>query len=358
VSTHSPIPTPEPPTAPTDAVERAGDAPEVVRAAPAILAAERAAGGRAANKRKAVNAAVDGDRGRSRPTPRVAVFVSLLGHASLGSMLCGLALAGNASAAERSFATSHAVSDNWAGYAVTARAPFRRVVGAWTQPAVTCGQAPHRYSAFWVGLGGFTQHSRGLEQIGTEADCTGHHAAAYAWYELLPAGEVTVPLKIRPGDHMTASVATGAGIAMLHLHDLTTGKSYGKGVAMAAPDTSSAEWIAEAPSICGEGARQCHTLPLANFSSVTFSAASATTRNAPALPVGSPSFHATALTLQGGGVGFGAPGHAIISSSGGQASPGALAESGSSFTVTWEPGTAPPTAALPPEALPPAEAPG
>jgi hypothetical protein len=302
---------------------------------------------------------MDGDRWRPRHTRRVAVFVSLLARASVGSMLCSLALAGYASAAARhSFDTSHSVSDNWAGYAVTARAPFGRVVGAWVQPAVTCGQVPHRYSAFWVGLGGFTQHSRGLEQIGTEADCAGHHAAAYAWYELLPAGEVTVPLKIHPGDHMTASVTAGAGAVMLHLHDLTTGRSYGKAVTMGSPDTSSAEWIAEAPSICAQGAQQCHTLPLANFSSVTFHGASAAIRNGPALPVDSPSFHATALTLQGGGVGFGVPGHAVISSSAGQASPSALAESGSSFTVTWEPGPAPPATGLAPEGLPPAEAPG
>jgi hypothetical protein len=43
---------------------------------------------------------------------------------------------------------------------------------------------------------------------------------------------------------------------------------------MAAPDLSSAEWIAEAPSACGNG--RCFQLPLANFGRIAFSHASAT----------------------------------------------------------------------------------
>jgi hypothetical protein len=242
-------------------------------------------------------------------------------------------------------ASSDQVSDNWAGYAVTANRPFRRVVGAWVQPRARCETAQPRYSAFWVGLGGFTARSDGLEQIGTEADCAKGHASYYAWYELLPAEQVVVSFKVHAGDHMTASVTvSGDGVA-LHLHDLSTGTSFGRTVRMHSPDTSSAEWIAEAPSQCASGARRCQTLPLADFSSVTFYGATASTPGAPMSPIDSAAFHATKVTLKGGGAELGTPGHAIVSTSGAQATPSTLADSGSSFSIAWEQRAAPQTPA-------------
>jgi hypothetical protein len=278
-------------------------------------------------------------------------------NALLGASVCCLAVAAQASAAPRGrlHATSQEVSDNWAGYVVTAHKPFRRVIGAWVQPKVTCAGAPHRYSAFWVGIGGFTKDAQGLEQVGTEADCSGGHSSSYAWYELLPAGEVSVPLKVHSGDRMAASVTINGAVVALHLHDLSTGASYGKQVRTSSPDTSSAEWIAEAPSVCASGSTNCQTLPLADFSRVTFSGATAATRGGGMSPVDSPSFHVTAVRLEASGVRLGIPGRAIISSSSAQATPGALAKSGSSFTVTWEPGQSlmvspPPLPAGPPVA--------
>jgi hypothetical protein len=200
-----------------------------------------------------------------------------------------------------------------------------------------------------VGLGGFTKRSHALEQVGTEADCSGRGSSSYSWYELLPAGEVNLPLKVHPGDRMSASVTIDGRLVALHLHDLSTGESSGKTVRMDSPDTSSAEWIAEAPSVCA-GGNHCQTLPLADFSTVTFSGATAATRGGQMSPVGSPSFHVTAVRLEGSGVGLGIPGRAIISSAGGQATPGALASSGSAFTVTWEPG--PSLAIAPPPVAP------
>ncbi len=48
------------------------------------------------------------------------------------------------------------------------------------------------------------------------------------------------------------------------LKNLTRKTSFTKRLAMSAPDVSSAEWIAEAPSACfSSGA--CRTLPLADF---------------------------------------------------------------------------------------------
>jgi Peptidase A4 family len=267
----------------------------------------------------------------------------------LGAAWC-LAAASHASAApgSRKHATSHQVSDNWSGYVVTARSAFRRVVGSWVQPKASCGGETRRYSAFWVGIGGFKRNAHALEQIGTEADCTNGHSASYAWYELLPAGEVTLNVAAHPGDHMAASVTVSGEDVALHLHDLTTGGSFARTVRMHSPDSSSAEWIAEAPSECTGGGQRCRVLPLADFSSVSFSGATAATRGGPMRPIAGASFHAYEETLESNGACFGGP-VCVVSSAyrGERATPTALADAGSSFSITWEAGHVPQPLTLP-----------
>src|SRR3954452_21881383 len=101
-------------------------------------------------------------------------------------------------------------SSNWAGYAVRkSGVTFRHVTATWTQRAVDCSTSSGRsYSAYCVGLGGFSQTSQALEQIGTDADCTSAGSAKYiAWYELVPSASVNISsLTIHPGDRMSASV--------------------------------------------------------------------------------------------------------------------------------------------------------
>src|SRR5438132_5668541 len=100
--------------------------------------------------------------------------------------------------AEASAATS--TSSNWAGYAVASPDPaapvtYTSVSGTWVQPAANCSAGPAGFSAFWVGLGGFSDTSQGLEQIGTGSDCTAGGRATYAvWYELVP--DASVPVKL------------------------------------------------------------------------------------------------------------------------------------------------------------------
>src|SRR4051794_34361235 len=94
------------------------------------------------------------------------------------------------------------VSSNWSGYAVTSGAAhFKRVAATWTVPAVTCTTTRRRaYSAAWVGLGGYHDDSRALEQIGTSSDCVGGTPRYSAWYELVPSASVDLPLGVRAGD--------------------------------------------------------------------------------------------------------------------------------------------------------------
>jgi hypothetical protein len=184
-----------------------------------------------------------------------------------------------------------------------------------------------------VGLGGF--HSRlGLEQIGTEADCNTAGSITYnGWYELIPAPPRRLKLTIRPGDTVSASVTVRGRRATLSLTDQTTGRSFVKRVRTTSPDVSSAEWIVEAPSACDHSGN-CSTLPLANFGTVTFSAASATSSGHTG-PISDPLWTATPIELhyhtrELGGPQFTSP------LTPANALPAALASTGSAFSVSWQ----------------------
>ncbi len=226
-------------------------------------------------------------------------------------------------------------SENWAGYAVTARAPFRRVLGEWVQPAPRCTPGAASYSAFWVGLGGFKPSSRKLEQIGTDSDCgSGGHVHVYAWYELIPSAPVNLPLAVRSGDRIAASVTVAGSSIALHIRDLTDGAVAEVTRHMRTPDLTSAEWIAEAPTGCEEG--RCRVLPLANFGTVSFSDSLSALVGQPLLAIESGRYQVTRLDLTAGG-----SGSSGIDSSSSASSLPLLASAGplagaSAFSVSFE----------------------
>ena len=172
------------------------------------------------------------------------------------------------------------VSSNWAGYAVTGSETgstphFNTVSGRWVQPKATCTSGQATYSAFWVGLGGFSADSEALEQIGTEADCTAAGKATYSmWYELVPAPSVPISLKVFPGNLIAAAVSVTGKTVVLQIQNLTRKTSFTTVLRARVTDITSAEWIAEAPSSCD--ASGCTVLPLTNFGTISFSGSSAT----------------------------------------------------------------------------------
>jgi hypothetical protein len=182
------------------------------------------------------------------------------------------------SASAKTVDTTQQQSQNWAGYVGQSSTgkSFSSVSGSWTQPTATSSSGTDQgYSAFWVGLGGASGQSQSLEQVGTSTDWVNGKAEYYAWYELVPSAEVKLTIAIHPGDHMSGKVTVSGTTVTISLSDQTTGQSVTKSLQMAHPDTSSAEWIAEAPSTTFQpGVDQ--TLPLADFGTVTFSGASAT----------------------------------------------------------------------------------
>ena len=144
-------------------------------------------------------------------------------------------LAAGALAAPAGAATS--VSDNWAGYAVLASqstGAYKRVSASWVVPRGSC-DSPATYSAAWVGVGGYEDSSRAID---------------------------------------AAVSVTGTRVTLV-LRNRTRHVTFRKTTTMSAPDTSSAEWIVEAPSDCDE-AGNCRQLALSDFGTVAFRRAGAT----------------------------------------------------------------------------------
>jgi hypothetical protein len=74
-----------------------------------------------------------------------------------------------------------------------------------------------------------------------------------------------------PGGTISSNVGVEGARVSIHLDNETTGKAFDATLRMDSPDTSSAEWIAEAPSACQGGTSgTCQTVPLADFDSVDF----------------------------------------------------------------------------------------
>lgn len=261
----------------------------------------------------------------SRPTTPLAALAPL-------AALLALAFAVPAPAEA---ATRTVRSSNWAGYAVSKPAVrFRRVAGTWVQPAASCTAGPRRYSAYWLGLGGFHSTSAALEQIGTQVDCSSLGESFYsAWYELVPAPPVHLALRVRPGDTLSASVTVSRHAVKLYLANRTTGAAFARQLRAEPVDVTSAEWVVEAPSTCD--AIGCRPLPLANFGSASFSAASATSTAGHRGAIADPAWAATAITLSPYASHGIRTGPSLAGSSAG-ATPGDLSATGDAFTVTYQ----------------------
>jgi hypothetical protein len=241
---------------------------------------------------------------------------------------------------EAGAATGQATSSNWAGYTVGGSGvQFHSVAGTWVQPAASCGAGERRYSAYWLGIGGARSTSTALEQIGTQVNCSSLGEAFYSsWYELVPAGPVSIHLAVHPGDTMSARVTVSRSAVRLYLANRTTGAVFFKVVRPKQLDVTSAEWIVEAPSSCDETG--CHTLPLADFGSASFAGATAMNTAGHTGTIADPGWSPTAMALSPDAWPAGP-------ASEGGATPGDLSASGDGFTVTYQgaPAPAPPPSA-------------
>jgi Peptidase A4 family len=237
-----------------------------------------------------------------------------------------------ASAAPVALANTTA-SSNWAGYAVhRSGVKYREVTAVWRQPAARCAAGLPGYSAMWIGLGGFSESSDALEQIGTEVDCSfSGQIKSSAWYELVPAASRLIKLTVRPGDLIAASVKVNGHTVQVSLDDTTRHRSFAKTLHASSVDVSSADWILEAPSDC-ISATICQTLPLADFGSASFGLSAAVSSTGHKGSISDRAWGATKINLIPGGRRFVANGAASLL---GGATTSALTPGGSSFTVSY-----------------------
>ncbi len=216
-------------------------------------------------------------------------------------------------------------STNWSGYAVTGSS-FTSAKGSWIVPSVNCSQTPNSYSAFWVGIDGYSSDS--VEQTGTISWCDGRSAQYYAWYEFYPnpSYEIT-SVSVSPGNVISATVTYNGGSSFTTtITNETTGHSYSKTATVRGASRSSAEWIAEAPCCTSSGG----ILPLADFGTgyfgLDYTDVSGTN-------------YATDSSTSGAISAFGSDVQEIImvSSSGAdEAVPSSLSSDGTSFDVVWK----------------------
>ena len=221
---------------------------------------------------------------------------------------------------------SHGTANSldWAGYAVTGTS-LTSASGSWVQPAVVCSGKKALQSAFWVGIDGYASTDPTVQQIGTDADCTKgtnkvpSAPSYYAWFELFPNALVTLDTATHPvtaGDVLTGSVSESGTSVTLTLVDAGHWTYSTTQTATSVPLEASAEWIAEAPSVCKAG--KCKPVGLADFGSVAFTGATAD-----GLPVDSTTFteHQVTMTKNKKGT--------IVKAS------TSLLTAGTAFTVTW-----------------------
>jgi hypothetical protein len=232
---------------------------------------------------------------------------------------------------------SNFTSENWSGYVVSGGAgSVTSVNGSWTVPSVTCPRSD-AYSAFWVGIDGFSPTSQTVEQIGTESDCQGGTPDYYAWFEFYPANSVYINnVSVLPGDAISASVycmATGLQVqCTVSIEDINSGQFFTTtwafgllGILGNPVLLTSAEWITEAPS-----SENLTILPLADFGTVRFGSDYASVDGVTG-NVGSFGNNVSEVTMTSDGM----PNGRV------DAQPSALSPDGRNFSIAWESGQFP-----------------
>jgi hypothetical protein len=247
--------------------------------------------------------------------------------AGVAAVTAGSATAATVAVVHRPLADRHGSNDtflstNWSGYAVSAATAFTNVTGSWVQPTATCARRSTTYSSFWVGIDGYSSGS--VEQLGTDSDCSRGNPTYYAWYEMYPAGSVTLPYAVQPGDTLSGGVARSDNSYTLTLTDTRKGVlqwNFTHSVS-GSNANSSAEWVAEAPELCNFFS--CQLASLTNFGTISFTQAQAATGGANA-PISS-------LTASGG------PHEIVMVNNSGttKAQPSALDATGMQFSDVWK----------------------
>jgi hypothetical protein len=204
-------------------------------------------------------------------------------------------------------------STNWSGYADTGSG-FSQVSSSWTEPSASCSGGQTQLAAFWVGIDGYSSSS--VEQDGTIIECYRRQAYQYTWWEMYPTNAIqVVGSSLSPGDQITASVTrSGTSYTLTVTDSSNPANSFSTTQSCSDCANSSAEWIAEAPS------GSSGVYPLADFGTWSTSGASVTEGSSTGTIS---SFTDDQITM-------------VTSSGATEATPSALSDGGSAFSVSWD----------------------
>jgi hypothetical protein len=183
--------------------------------------------------------------------------------------------------------TSHVeFSENWSGAVLVATtATYKSVTGTFTVPTPkSTGGSGQQCASAWVGIDGDTCASAIL-QTGLDFCVTGTSVSFDSWYEFFPAVSVDFTgISFSAGQSVTLTatvISTTEGT--LTIKNNSNGQSVSKTISSTARlCQENAEWIVEDFEEC-EG-NDCELVPFANFGTVAFTGASATTNSGSVSP--------------------------------------------------------------------------
>jgi hypothetical protein len=220
---------------------------------------------------------------------------------------------GSSTAGNTGTTTSY-TSTNWSGYLSTS-GTFTTISANWTVPSVSGNGTSTSADGTWVGIGGVT--TADLIQAGTEDSVSASgHVTTNAFYETLPATSQTVySMTVSAGDSMSVSLTeTSTSEWTISIIDNTTSQTYTRSIYYTSTN-SSAEWVEEDPSYTNGS-----MIPFDDFGTVTFSNASITKNG----------------TVDNLNTGDALPITMVNSSNTPIATPSAIEDGGSSFSITYD----------------------
>lgn len=159
------------------------------------------------------------------------------------------------------------LSANWSGYVASRdKGDYTGVGASWIVPTLAA-TTTLMTDVTWVGIGG--SKSKDLIQAGTHSAVQNGRTQYWAWYELLPAYQVVIPLKVAGGDKVEVSLTeVSDDLWYLSFMNVTTGELYSHALEYSSRHTS-AEWIQEMPYVYNKVGERAYA-PLSEFGTVAF----------------------------------------------------------------------------------------
>ncbi|KIK66576.1 hypothetical protein GYMLUDRAFT_192496 [Collybiopsis luxurians FD-317 M1] len=184
--------------------------------------------------------------------------------------------------------THEEFSSNWAGAVLVAStATYKSVTGTFTVPTPkSTGGSSEQCATAWVGIDGDTCETAIL-QTGVDFCVQGSSVAYDGWYEFFPADSVDFSgISFSAGDSVTVTATVSSTTSgTLTIKNNSKGQTVSKTVSSSAKlCETNAEWIVEDFEEC-EG-NNCSLVPFANFGTIQFTGASATTSSGTVTPAG------------------------------------------------------------------------